>query len=167
VTRAPRTLELDAAAERSVAWLRLVAALASLVAAGWLVMIVPPGRGLLCAGLGAAGALLWLGLFVRGRCVVRRAGEHRVVLGAGELTLHEGPRVVRIPWEEIASVRADEEHLVVEVMPHTGAPLGIEPRYGGLGMYELAAAIEEARIEGCVPDGASLQLRRSAGPDDV
>ena len=48
-------------------------------------------------------------------------------------------------WDDIASISADEDRLVVAVAPREGEPVVIPPRYGGLGMYELESAIEEAR----------------------
>ena len=55
-----------------------------------------------------------------------------------------------VGWDEVASIEADEDRLVVVVTPREGEEIAVPPRYGGLGVHDLAAAIEEARRRGCV-----------------
>ncbi|MFK7988256.1 MAG: PH domain-containing protein [Sandaracinaceae bacterium] len=157
-----RTLELDTGAERQIGRFRLLAAAGCVVGAVWLVAIAPPSKGYYCAGAGFAAALMWVGLWARGRRLVRRAGDHGLMLAEEGLTLSTPDKTTTVAWDAIEHIEVDEDRLVVELTTREGAPLSLMPRYGGLGMYELEAAIADAHRQGCASSPASLQL---GGPD--
>ncbi len=139
-----RTLPLDRQAERSAALLRLVAALVVALGAIWLVLLSPPVWVWACAALAIAASIMWIVMGLRARRRLVDAARHRLVLDEHALSLVEGDDERQIPWGAIESIALDEERLVVRVNVRDEERLDIEPRYGGLGAYDLEAAIRRA-----------------------
>src|SRR5687768_2876881 len=110
-----RTLPLDRAAERSVATLRLVAAVAVAAGATWLVLLRPPVQVWICAGLSLVASVAWLAMAAAARRRLRDAERHRLVLDPEGLTLLEGERERRVAWDSVQSIETNEDRLVVEV----------------------------------------------------
>ncbi len=141
-----RTLPLDRDAERSVALLRLVAAVVVAGAAIWLALLRPAGAVWICILGSLVASLAWLGMAAAARRRLRRAQDHRLVLDPEGLALVDGDRERRAPWEAVEAVEVDEDRLVVVVRVRgEDAPIVVEPRYGGLGVLDLDAAIRAAR----------------------
>jgi len=85
-----------------------------------------------------------MGLAARRR--LRDASRWRLVLGPEGLSLIEGARERRVAWEDVAAIETDDDRLVVEIrLRNEAEPLVVEPRYGGLGVVDLEAAILAAR----------------------
>lgn len=147
-----RTLPLDRTTERSVAALRLVAAVVVAGAAIWLALLRPSGAAWICIGGAFVASLAWLGMAAAARRRVQRAEDHRLVIGEDGLTLVEGARVRRSAWEEIEAIEVDEDRLVVVVrLRGEEEPIVVEPRYGGLGVFDLDRAIRAAREQAARP----------------
>lgn len=140
-----RTLALDARAEESVAGLRMIAAAVVGAVAIAIALSSPPLSGWVCAllSLGAAGAWVAMGLGARRRLV--DAARHQIVLTQEGITLVEGAKERRVAWGEVTGIGVDEERLVVRVDVAGAEPLAIEPRYGGMGAYDLERTIQAAR----------------------
>lgn len=141
--------------ERELRVFRTVAA--SVVGSVALVVIaLSPGfRGWACGGVSLLFAIGWAMAARHARRRIDAPEEWGVDLEPTHLGLREGPgRHRTVPWPEIRSVEVDEERLVVQVSRGRGVPpLRIEPRFGGLGAYELADAVETAR-RAAAPDAA-------------
>ncbi len=142
-----RTLPLDRGAERSVAALRLVAAASVAIAAVWIVFLRPNALAWACVALAVVTALAWVGMAAAGRRRMRNAERFRLALERDGLTLIEGAKERRASWDDVESIRTDEESLRVEVRVRDEEPIVIEPRYGGLGAHDLEAAIRAAKEE--------------------
>ncbi len=139
-----RTLQLDRS-EGAAARLRLVAAVAAGLAALWIAVMRPPPLGWVCVAVGALASMGWLAMARRGRRRVADAARHRLVLDPDGLRLVEGDHEERVAWRDVTTVETDEERLVVCVRAHhRPEPLRIEPRYGGLGAYDLERALRRA-----------------------
>ena len=146
---------LDARSERQTASLRVVAALLALLAGGWLLALPYPLL-YLFALASLAFAVIFLGSAARMRTRSLRAQDHYLDLGPDALRVREGDRVQIVPWGEVRSVRVDEDRLVVWVDRGTGPSPELEPRYRGLSLHGLGAAVHRAfcaaqKRGGCAP----------------
>jgi hypothetical protein len=148
-------LALDAQSERQTASLRVVAALLALVAGCWLFALPYP-----LLYVFALASLAFAAIFLASAARMRKrslhAQEHYLDLGPDALRVREGDRVQIVPWREVKSVRIDEDRLVVWVDRGTGPALELEPRYRGLSLHALAAAVHGAfsaaqKRGGCAP----------------
>jgi hypothetical protein len=140
-----RRFEMDARAERAVGRVRLVAAVITLAAVGWLVASEPGTFGWVGVVLGASVGVGWIAAFLRSRKRAREASGYFLDLSEAGLTLAEGDRRHHIGWAEMTEVEVDEERLVVSVARRGGPTLTIQPRYPGVTLEELAAAIRDGR----------------------
>lgn len=127
-----------------MASLRAVAAIVMAAAALWLYLLRPPPAVLLCATASVFASLAWLVMVLRARKRLAQPERHRLILDPDALRLIEGESERRIAWSEVVSIATDEERLVVRIETRGTEPLAIEPRYGGLGVYELEAALRRA-----------------------
>jgi len=155
VAQDPVRLQLDLRAERAIARLRVSAALIVALSSGWLVAL-PYLLPRLFALAGFAFALLWLVRAARMRRQIRSATDHYLELDRDALRLREGERTERVPWSEVESISVDEDRLLLRVARRQGRILEIEPRYGGVGLYELFEAVRRAWTRagtggGCAP----------------
>jgi hypothetical protein len=160
--RAPfRSFERDAAGERAIAALRIAGAIGVLAGAGWLVAVHPSPRAVAFAVLGAIVGLAWIGAFVRGR---RRARERVALhLRPDALVIEvSGEECASIPWSQVRRIRVDEERLVVRVEREGNEPLVVEPLWRGVGVHDLARAIDHARAAALSGSGGSGTGRREA-----
>jgi hypothetical protein len=138
-----RTLQLDRRNERAVAWLRLIAGIVVLGCAAWIISTSPDWKALLLAILGLLGGAFWVTSFVRARARLRKATQHSLAIEADGLTLTEGDRVTHLSWTEVRTIEVDEDRLAVRIEKESGA-LELEPRYEGVGLYELRGALHDA-----------------------
>lgn len=137
-------LALDERGERSAAKLRIAAALVVVVASVWLLALpYPVPRAFAVAGL--LFSALWLARSLRQQAEVRDPAQHYLELSPEFLLLRSGAAQDRVPWPEVAALAVDEERLLLRVARRRGPPLEIEPRYQGLGLHALHAAVEAAR----------------------
>jgi hypothetical protein len=153
MTEPERVFRLDAGAERSVAVLRIIAAVVVLAATIWMVILGPSP---IC-WLGIVGSWgIVVGWFFASRASRRRAAagqSHYLALRPGGLALAEGGPEIFVPWEQVLAVDADEDKLVVKITRTSGPVLALEPRYAGVGLHELRAAIAAAWRKRREPDG--------------
>jgi hypothetical protein len=140
-----RILPLDRSSERAVAALRLTAAVVVVGGAVWLALVAEDPKLWVCSGAAFVASLAWLAMGLRARGRIRDAARHRLVLDPQALTLVEGPLERRVPWADVRQIEVDEERLVVRVSIAGGEPVIIEPRFGGLGVHDLEAAVRRAR----------------------
>lgn len=132
---------LDVASERATARLRLLGAVAVVGGCGWIAVTRPGVVVGIVAAFGLLVAAFWVVSWRRSEKRLRDAPRWYLELGADELVLSEGERVVHVPWPSVRGVEIDEERLVV-VVTRTGAdPVVIEPRYPGVAIEALAAAV--------------------------
>jgi hypothetical protein len=131
--------------EREAAWLRLVAAAVTGAAALWLATLRPPPLVWAFVAGGAIAALAWVARGLAGRRRAASPERHALELGPDALSWTEGTHERRIVWGEIVVIDVDEDRLIVRVHRRGGSPLELEPRYGGLGVYDLARELESAR----------------------
>jgi hypothetical protein len=148
--------ERDARGERAARRLRVGAALLVTFAGLWLLALpfaVPRAFGV--AGL--VFAALWIARALRERRASQQPGEHCLELTADCLRLRDAERVQEVPWSEVESIWIDEDRLLVRVQRRSGAVLDLEPCYRGVGLQNLALAVEDARARaarghlGCAP----------------
>ncbi|HEY8427492.1 MAG TPA: hypothetical protein VIL20_03925, partial [Sandaracinaceae bacterium] len=110
-----------------------------------------------CAALSLLASFAWIGMGLTARRRLRDAGRWKLVLAAEGLSLIEGPRRRRVAWEDVEAIETNDDRLVVEIRVRGEAePIVVEPRYGGLGVVDLEAAIRAAHEEA---------TRRGAGED--
>lgn len=141
---APRRFELDVHAERSTGLLRLGGAALVGACAVWIALSDPSALGWVAALVAALASVGWVVSWRRGRKRARRAGEWYLELGPEALVLAEGGDRLQVPWSEVERVLVDEDRLVVRLERAGQAPLDIQPRYRGVGLEELGAAIHAA-----------------------
>lgn len=137
-------LSLDTTAERETATLRLVAAGTTLLGAIGVALSSPPGLRWGCAILGLLASSMWVGMWARARRALGDEARHHLTLDRTELSLSEGPSQSSVPWKEVVEIEVDEDRLVLQVKRTGGSLLSVEPRYGGLGVYDLEARIRRA-----------------------
>jgi len=158
-----RTLPLDRSSERAVAALRLTAAVVVLGGAIWLALVAADPKLWVCSGAAFLASAAWLAMGLRARGRIRNAEQHRLVLRPQALHLVEGGRERRVLWADVREIEVDEERLVVRVSIADGEPLIIEPRFGGLGVHDLEAAVRRAR-DRAVDPAIGRPIEVGAGP---
>jgi len=136
---------LDRRGERAVYGLRLGAAALTFLGSLWLALLGPSTLGWVVVGLGILATVGWVVSFERARRRDHDRHRYYLDLAGDRLTLAEGAELHTIPWNRIVEVNVDEDRLAVVVTQDGGAPLRIEPRYGALGIYELAERLRLAR----------------------
>lgn len=142
-----RDLALDVRSERELRVFRAIAATVVGSVAVLVIALSPGFRGWACGAVSLLFALGWGVAARRARGRIEAREDWVLGLRPSHLELREGPgRAESVPWSDVGRVEVDEERLVVTVARGEGVPpLRIEPRFGGLGAYELAAAVEAAR----------------------
>jgi hypothetical protein len=124
--------------------LRLIGASAVLLGAAWLSWVHPSPRAWASAVLASVVALYWIGASFRSRRQARTLGM--LHLRPDALVLESDADIARVEWSRVRAIEVDEERLVVRVEREGEEPLIIEPLWRGVGVDELARAIDEARI---------------------
>lgn len=142
-----RTLPLDRESERAVRALRLTAAVVVLGGAVWLALVAGDPKLWVCSGAAFVASAVWLVMGLRAGRRIRDAERHRLDLDPHALRLLEGGVERRVPWGDVRHIEVDEERLVVRISIADGEPVVLEPRYGGLGVHDLEAAVRRARDE--------------------
>ena len=144
-----RTLPLD---ERTndVGLLRFWAAIAAIVGAIWLGLSRPPWTAWIAVAAAAFVALFWFRRWARARAASLDPSKSYLALDADGFELaHEGA-TERVAWQSVRTLEADEERVAVRV-ERAGGVLYVEPTFGGLGLYELEAAMRAAREASPLP----------------
>jgi hypothetical protein len=135
--------ELDVRAERGAAALRVGAALITVFAGAWLLML-PYSAPRYFAVAGLAFAALWLWRAFRMHRKDRDPQAHYLELRPEALCLCEGGEERIVPWQEVESVAIDEDRLQVVVTRKDSPALLLEPQYRGLGLRAMADAVQDA-----------------------
>lgn len=138
-----RVLSLDHA-EAEYASLRLVGAVVTLAGAVALVALRPDVVGWTCAIAGVAFSAMWIGRWARARRMSDRRDEHFLALSPSHIELAVGDARTRVGWDAVEGIRVNEDRLVIEIARRDGQTLTIDPRYGGLGLYDLEEAVRSA-----------------------
>lgn len=140
-----RVIPLDPSTVRDAAVLRLIGAAICVAMAIWLGVLRPSWRIGIWAVAGLAVAAFWVRRFGKSRRTLRRADRCFVALEPERLRVGRGGEdTLEIGWDEVTGVDVDEERLEVRVTRDGADPVYIEPVYGGLGVYELAEAVQRA-----------------------
>lgn len=125
--------------------LRFWAAIAAIVGAVWLAVSGPPLWAWIAVGGAALVAVFWLRRWARSRGAAR-APEGYLELREDGFTVAQPEGTERVEWTDVRAVEADEERVAVRVdLAHAKRSLFVEPTFGGLGLYELEAAMRAAR----------------------
>ncbi len=127
-----------------MAALRIAAAIVATCAAIAIVLSRPPPFAWLCVAAALAVSVFWLVNGARARRRAADAAGHRIVLSNRALTLLEGSTERSVPWDRVEALEVDEEKLVVRIDVAAEPSVVIEPRYGQLGVYDLAEVLRRA-----------------------
>ena len=138
--------------------LRLVAAVVVAAAGAALVFGGMGAIGWLLVAVGWLAALGWVAMARRSSRRIREAGDYWLELGDMGLVLALGaePEVVR--WDEVVAVDACEDTLTVRVQRLQRPPLAVPLLWRGVGLHDLADAIERARERGVHGEPPSSSL---------
>lgn len=141
--------ELDDRAEQGATALRVGAALVTMLAGAWL-LLLPYSVPRLFAVAGFCFAGLWLVRAVRARRKARllHPEEPRdyLELRPEALCLRQGGTERVIPWGEVVSVAIDEDRLLVVVERKNASAIMLEPQYRGTALRPLAEAVHDALV---------------------
>jgi hypothetical protein len=110
----------------------------------WLALLRPPMGVWIAIVAAIAGAILWVVLGAQAWRRIANPERHRLRLDREGLLLVDGERERRIAWDAVEAVETEEERLRVRLDVRDEEPLRLEPRYGGLGAYELERAVTSA-----------------------
>ncbi|MEM9190299.1 MAG: hypothetical protein AAGF12_14035 [Myxococcota bacterium] len=141
----PKRFELDTESERAVGRLRLGAALVVAIGSVWILAAGAGTIGTTLAIVGLLASVGWVFAFRGSRKKATKAATYYLELDSSGLTLAEGKAPTQVKWSEITSVDVDEDRLVVAVARRNDKDLILQPRYRGVDLYSLAAAVETAR----------------------
>jgi hypothetical protein len=141
--------ELDGRAERGATVLRVCAALVTMLAGAWLLLLpysVP--RFFAVAGLGFSA--LWLIRAQRARRKAKLPSEAEpqdyLELRPDALCMRQSGAEQVIPWGEVVSVAIDEDRLLVVVERKNASAIMLEPQYRGIALRPLAEAMHDALV---------------------
>lgn len=148
-----RRFELDATAERGIAWLRLAGAALVLACAIWMMVSDPTPLAWVFIVLMVLLSLGWTAAGLRGRRRAGRGSDWFLDVSDEGLTLAEPGKRLDVSWSDVTAVEIDEDRLLVLVRTRTGAELPVQPRYRGVGLHELGAALEDAHRRATARDG--------------
>ncbi|MCA9606015.1 MAG: hypothetical protein KC619_10495 [Myxococcales bacterium] len=138
-------LPLDSRAS-DVGLLRFWAAIAAIIGAIWLAVSAPPWWAWIAVAGAAFIAFFWLRRWRGSRALVEADADAYLELREDGFTVAQPGATSRVAWTKVRAVEADEERVAVRVdLADTTDALYVEPTWGGLGLYELEAAIRAAR----------------------
>ena len=146
-------LELDAHAERSVSWLRLVAAAVVGVSA---VAILVGAHGTLSVIIGLLGlgaSIGWIFAFRSSGKRVANRENYFLRLDDEGVTLSQGGDARQVPWAEVIEAAVDEQRLVVVLQLRGGGTFDIPPIFRGHGIYEIEDLVNERQRAASTADG--------------
>jgi len=146
-------LELDAQAERSVSWLRLVAAAVVGVSA---VAILVGAHGTLSVIIGLLGlgaSIGWVFAFRSSGQRVANQENYFLRLDDEGVTLSQGGDARQVPWAEVIEAAVDEQRLVVVLQLRGGGTFDIPPIFRGHGLYEIEDLVNERQRAASTADG--------------
>ncbi len=142
---AHRVLPLDSRVS-DVGMLRFVAAVIAVIGAVWLMFVRPPAWAWLGVVSGFFFAFFWFRRWAASRLVADAPAENYLGLRADGLHIAAAGGVEVVSWDRVEAVEADEERVAVRIeLADEDDARYVEPIYGGLGLYELEAAIRSAR----------------------
>lgn len=141
--------EVDPAAERGLALVRTLAALAVIAAAA----LVVAGRRVpipvfLAALLALLVGPLWLVQARRARARAQAPERHYLAVHERGLWLCEGGAPAWISFRELTGVICDEERLDILLLRGTAQPIRVEPRYPGVAIGDLMDTLRNAWLAG-------------------
>lgn len=138
-------LPLDSRAS-DVGLLRFWAAIAAVIGAIWLAISQPPLWAWIAVAAATFIAIFWLRRWRGSRELVEASAETYLDLREDGFTLAQPGAAADVEWSRVRAVEADEERVAVRVdLADAPDALYVEPTYGGLGLYELEAAMRAAR----------------------
>ena len=141
--------ELDDRAERGATALRVGAALVTMLAGVWL-LLLPYSVPRFFAVAGLCFAALWLVRAARARRKAKllTGAELRdyLELRPEALCMRHGGTEQVIPWGEVVSVAIDEDQLLVVVERRNASAIMLEPHYRGTALRPLAEAVHDALV---------------------
>jgi hypothetical protein len=141
--------ELDDRAERGATALRVGAALVTMLAGAWL-LLLPYSVPRVFAVAGLCFAALWLVRAARARRMAKLpagAGPRDYLeLRPDALCMRNHGTEQVIPWGEVVSVAIDEDRLMVVVERKNASAIMLEPQYRGTALHPLAEAVHDALV---------------------
>lgn len=140
-----QTLELDSRAS-DIGLLRFWAAVVSIIAVIWLAAAGPPLWAWIAVLGGALVAFFWLRRWARTQAKLQSPHPSYLALQEDGFRIADAGEEVHFAWEAVQAVEADEGRVAVRVeLADEDDALYVEPTWGGLGLYELEAAMRAAR----------------------
>ena len=129
--------------DRDEARLRSVAAFVTSLAAGIYAISHPGALSIVVSLAVIAAGVAWARR--SSAAFARAAREVSLTLDEAGIAQRDGEQIRRVAWDELARVELDEDLLVVRLVREGQDDLVLEPIYEGASVYELAAAVAEAR----------------------
>jgi hypothetical protein len=139
-------------AERPVGRLRLLAAVACLIAAAWVVAAsggAPLSFVVVVAVLAAS--FFWWKRFAAVERGVVSGKIRRLTLAADGLTFDDGEAHTIVRWSDVERIELDHDRIQVLVV-HRAGELSLEPPLGGLGLEGLGDRVQRAFRSGAFHD---------------
>jgi hypothetical protein len=138
-------LEVDVAALRQAAWLRMLAALLSALSSLWLLAVTESWwlRAVALAGL--AFAALWARAQRRVLgAEVSRVSRDYLELGEHHLAIVQQGQARSLSLASVRRIELDDDRLEVVLHLDSGEQLRLEPRYRGVGLRDLGKLLHDA-----------------------
>jgi hypothetical protein len=150
----PTRLMLDTQGERTLARIRVAAAVLALISGVWLAWVEGGTWLRLTALASVAFALRWLSLQSTARATLADPQAHYLEIGADQLVIAAGAERRVIERDSVQAVELDDDRLVVVLRLSGGEELAIEPRYGDLSLRELGQVLHHGL---CAPTHRDAQ----------
>jgi hypothetical protein len=150
----PTRLMLDTQGERTLARIRVAAAVLALISGVWLAWVEGGTWLRLTALASVAFALRWLSLQSTARATLADPQAHYLEIGADQLVIAAGAERRVIARNSVQAVELDDDRLVVVLRLSGGEELAIEPRYGDLSLRELGQVLHHGL---CAPTHRDAQ----------
>ena len=140
-----RKLPLDRRVS-DIGLLRFAAAVISVIGCVWLALSGPPAWAWVLVVGGLFFAWFWLRRWAQAAKQTLEPDQSYLDLTEDGFSVATAGEVQDVAWERVRVVEADEERVAIRIeLAETDAPLYVEATYGGLGLYELEAAMQTAR----------------------
>lgn len=136
-----------------VGLLRFAAAVISLIACVWLALTGPPIWAWVVVVSGLFFAWFWVRRWAQSARETLEPDKSYLDLTEDGFSVATAGDVKAVAWDDVRVVEADEERVAVRIeLAEVDDPLYVEATYGGLGLYELEAAMQSARRASPSPD---------------
>jgi hypothetical protein len=150
----PVRLMLDTPGERTLARIRVAAAVLALIGGVWLAWVEVGTWLRLTALASVAFALRWLSLQSGARATLADPQAHYLEISTDQLVIAAGAEKRTIMRDNVQAVELDDDRLVVVLRLRGGEELAIEPRYGDLTLRELGQLLHRGL---CAPTHRDAQ----------